>query len=353
MSRPILDPEKIWVVCARVTGNRAEMARALGVPDDEAFAHMLRSMVAGGWFATDGAGFVVKNRLPAGLTPESVLAASNVVPPAGPGNAAVRPAPAGVVPFTADTEPAAAARTPPPGTVVGPSGVLRVQDDRLDRIAKADILDALGPLVDKAASLRDQYDNDWGDKDADDMLAELLDAVEAASRAAGYGVVGNVDDTVPYDPDKHIYACTVPSTGMTAEVVLTTTGQTWVHRGVTHILTKAFVELVDDERGQFVLQKVGDLDCEDDPEVFLWADNNSAYKPGNFVPDQYLEDGGNWYRVRAAAQARSIFDDCGASTCDHPKGGDGTCGVMVLQIDDADDYLFIPYEEIIVTQPAE
>lgn len=353
MSHPNLDPEKIWVVCARVTGDRAEMAQRLGIPDDEAFAQMLRSMVAGGWLAGSGIRFVVKNHLPSGFTRESVLAASNVVPADGSSQAAGRPEPSGVVPFADDTAPAAAAaRTPPPGTVVD-AGQLRVQDDRLDRIAKADMLDALGPLVDKAAALRDQYENDWGDKDADDMLSELLAAVEAASRAAGYGVVGQVEDCVPYDPDKHIYPATLPATGMTAEVVLTTTGQTWVHRGVTYILTKAFVYLVDDERGQFVLQRVGDLDSEEDPEVFIWVDNNSTYKPDNFVPDKYQQDGGSWYRVRAAAQARSIFDDCGASTCDHPKGGDGTCDVMVLQIDDANDYLFIPYQEIIVTQPAE
>lgn len=182
-------------------------------------------------------------------------------------------------------------------------------------------------------------------------MEKLLGQIEKLAKEAGYGIVGEIDNTQDYDPEKHRYSCTLPATGMTAEVWLTTTGQTWTHRGVVHVLQKAFVELMDDDMGAYSIVKAGDLDSDgEDPKCYLWFDDDSPEKPEGYESNKHWRNGGDWYRVTKTVQATELFADCQAGECDHLKDGDGACDVMLFLFDGADDYMVIPYRQLVTAQ---
>lgn len=355
---PTIDLQKVWRYTLRVSGVHERLAEFCGVdPRDPQFTELLRSMAVSG-FLVPGFGRYEAGKCPPD-GPGSRVVIGSPSPDTTGAAAPVRPGPVGVIPGIA-AEPAAPAAgedrpAPPDGfRYASPAGgALEVVDDRTDRIAKAEMIPALTELANKAQFYRQAWENDDlpEDEDADTVVEKLLDAIDKMAQEVGYGVVGDVDDEQPYDPEKHQYCGTLPPTGMTAEVWLTTTGRTWTHRGVTHVLQKAYVDLVDDDRGSFSINKAGDLDAEgQDPRCYLWFDDNSPEKPETYKPNQYNTDGGDWYRATKTCQSSELNADCEAGECDHVKNGDGACDAMLFLFEGADDYMAIPYQQLVTSQ---
>lgn len=341
------DPYDIWAFVTRSSNQHDQVAEYCGVdPQDPAFKSLMRSMVISGFLRHGFNCYVPGNQPPPGtlrpLRPGETASEDlrDRLPPSGVPFAEAVPGPAAAGP--------AHEKPLPPGLLRRPDGVAEVEDDVLDRVAKADVIPAVGELATQARYIREQYQSDdWGDDDESDMLERLLDLVDKAAAEVGHGTIGEVGAVVPYDPAMHQYTGKLPPGGITRSVVVTLVGQTWTHRGRVMVITKAFVDLHDDDMGQFTVSKAADLDNDVvDPRIVLWFNDAAPHKPEGYADE-------DWYRCTRAIQAVQVYDDCEDAECDHPKDDKGGCNIMLFLIEGAQDYLEIPCDQLITSGPAD
>jgi hypothetical protein len=326
----LFNPNGIWTYAMRVSGDLDAIAHVCGVqPGDPRLGEMLRAMKASGFLheVAPGKFEPLGDMAPA---PDAIALSAGAEPPGQRGAGEDRPAPAGVPPGMAPPPAAAAPAAAAPeqrrtvnmgvgdGTVPREGdGVPVVADDRLDRVAKADMLPQLEELRKLAQNYREQLETDELGDDVDTMVDKLLDAVDKMSTQVGYGRLGEVGDTEPYDPERHIYTGIVPETGITSEVIIYRPGETWTHRGRVFVTEKAWVELYDEENGGYSISSAHGLEGDDENQLIRF-DDASPFKPSNYdetkadLQQRGIWEGFHWAEVKAVytCQDYGFVDVC-------------------------------------------